>query len=110
MIKIEYVEGVGTITREGEECGLFVGMQISEEEVLTITASGDVTYCIDEQLVVVVPKGEKATINKVTPVEATEEVTETETEEKVEEPTETVETTEVVTETVETAAKATAKK
>lgn len=105
MIKIESVEGICTVIREGEECVLFPGMQISPEEVETITAGGDLVYCIDETQVVVVPKGEKATITTV----AVEAVEETEAS-KEEANTEAAPQAEVVTKAVETPAPVTAKK
>jgi hypothetical protein len=74
MIKIESVEGICTITREGEECVLFVGMQITPEEVGTIVAGGDLVYSIDESQVVVVAKGTKATVSAVMASVPAEEV------------------------------------
>lgn len=108
MIKIESADSSSTITRDGEECVLFPGMHITPEEVETIVAKGDVVYTIDETIVVVVPKGEQATISVVpTPevVETPEEVVQ-----EVQEPQEAAVQTEVVTETVETPAPVTTKK
>lgn len=103
MIKIESADGISTITRDGETCVIFPGMVISQDEVSTIVADGDVVYTIDEAIVVVVPKGTKATVTEVPKAEAEAEVV-TET------PPEAATETEVVTETVEAPAKATAKK
>lgn len=69
MIKIESVEGICTITRDGHDCVLFVGMQITPEEVETMVAGGDVVYSIDESQIVVVAKGEKATVSEVVKTE-----------------------------------------
>lgn len=110
MIKIESSDNASTIVREGEECILFPGMIITQQEVETIKANGDVVYTIDEAIVVVVPKGTQATVSVVpTPeVAETEEVVQEVQEPEV--PTETAEQAEVVTETVETPAPVTAKK
>ena len=56
MIKIESIQGSGTITREGEECVLFVGMYITQDEVSTITTTGEIVYSVDELELVVVTK------------------------------------------------------
>jgi len=112
MIKIESVEGICTITRDGEECVLFPNMQITPEEVETIVAGGDVVYCIDESQVVVVPKGEKATIStvEVTTEPAPVVVETTNTEETKEETKEETAPVSVVPPSVETPAPVAAKK
>lgn len=107
MIKIESADNSSTIVRDGEECVLFPGMIITTEEVETITANGDVVYTIDETIVVVVPKGEKATVSVVPTPEVTEEVVQ-EVPPQVEETA--APEAEVVTETVETPAETTKKK
>lgn len=108
MIKIESVNGVCTITREGVDCVLFPGMIIAPEEVKTMVAGGDVVYTIDESIVVVVPKGTKATVHEVpTEQPAAEEVAEPVV---VGVQTEAAPAAEVVTETVETPVTTTAKK
>lgn len=75
MIKIEYVEGTGTVTlATGEESAIFPGMQVSAEELVTLEATGDVVYCIDETRIVVVPKGTKPIVISVTDSTAGTEV------------------------------------
>ena len=110
MIKIESVEGVCTVDRDGHKCVLFVGMIITPEEVTTINANGDVVYTIDETTVVVVPKGTKATISVVEegPVEAPAEAPVEPA--PVEAPVEAAPVAEVVPAPVETPVEATAKK
>jgi hypothetical protein len=109
MIKIESADGVCTITREGIDCVIFPGMIITPDEVETIVADGDVVYSIDEAIVVVVPKGTKATVTEVPKAEAPVEEAPVETPAE-EAPTEAATQTEVVTETVETPAETAKKK
>ena len=108
MIKIESADGVCTIKRDGIDCVIFPGMVITPEEVETINADGDVVYTIDEAIVVVVPKGTKATVSEVpveiTPVEIPAEVQVEET------PAEAAPVVEVVPAVVETPAPVTTKK
>ena len=106
MIKIESVDGICTITREGEKCMLFVGMVITPDEVQTIDAKGDIVYTIDESQVVVVPKGTKATISAA----ETPAVVEAPVEAPVETPSEAVPAAEVVPTPMETTSEDSAKK
>lgn len=46
MIKIETLTAAGTVTRDGEQCTLFVGMELNEGELETLTGAG--SFSVDE--------------------------------------------------------------